>query len=183
MTATASIRRPASVPRHALRRGTRGFAAVVLFLTGLIVLAVAVFVLPASNLPRLALTWLIPLTLAFAIAHGFAIYGIVRRRPWSVPLTLYVAAVGIGVSAYGILLLLTRLDPFAATGATSTGPTGVGFLTWMIASWIVAARFVLVGMAAPELRPRPSTEAPKAIATAMAGAATSPRLTIAAQAA
>ena len=39
-----------AVPAHALRRGTRGFAAVVLFLTGMIVFAVTAFVLPSIAL-------------------------------------------------------------------------------------------------------------------------------------
>ena len=48
-----------AVPAHALRRGTRGFAAVVLFLTGMIVFAVSAFVLPSIALPSTLLTALI----------------------------------------------------------------------------------------------------------------------------
>ena len=48
-----------AVPAHALRRGTRGFAAIVLFLTGMIVFAVTAFVLPSIALPGTLLTTLI----------------------------------------------------------------------------------------------------------------------------
>jgi hypothetical protein len=99
---TAVPARPTgSVPRHALRRGTRGFAALVLFLSAAVVLAIAGFVLPSSDLGRLALSWLIPLAIAFGIAHVVAVFGL---------------------------------------------------LVWLIGSWLVAARFAVRGMAAPERR-------------------------------
>jgi len=52
----------APLPRYAHRRGTRGFAAVVSTLAGLMVLGVGAVVLPTTALDRLALSWLIPLT-------------------------------------------------------------------------------------------------------------------------
>jgi hypothetical protein len=104
------VSRPASrtdLPRHAYRRGTRGFAA---FVVGLV--------------------------------------GLVRRRTWSPALTSYLAAIGIGVAAYGLLVSLTGLDPF---GATSSLPgdqaraEGFGLLLWMIGLWTVGARFAIRG--------------------------------------
>ncbi len=148
MTAAAALFPAAAypVPRHGHRRGTRGFAAFVVGLAGLVVAGVGVFVLPASNLDRIVLSWLIPLTVAFAIAHAVAVYGLIARRAWSGGLTGYLAAIGIGVCACGLLATLTGLDPF---GTTSTLPAeqaradGLGLLVWMMGLWAVAARFAL----------------------------------------
>jgi hypothetical protein len=137
---------PVALPRHAHRRGTRGFAAFVTLLAGSTVLGVGVVVLPSTPVGELLLSWLIPLTVAFGIAHFVAAYGLIRRRAWSASLTGYVAAIGIGVAAYGLLASLTGLDPF---GATSSLPSdrawaaGVGLLLWMIGLWTVAARYAL----------------------------------------
>lgn len=144
-----------AVPAHALRRGTRGFAAVVLFLTGMIVFAVTVFVLPSIALSGTLLTALIMLMVAFGIAHLVAIYGVLRRRPWAVSLTLYLLAIGLGLVAFVTLMLWARVDPLAPSGAESTVPARIqvlGLLVWLAGSWIVAARFVVRGMAPPERR-------------------------------
>ena len=145
---TAVPARPTgSVPRHALRRGTRGFAALVLFLSAAVVLAIAGFVLPSSDLGRLALSWLIPLAIAFGIAHVVAVFGLLGRRAWAASLTLYLAAIGIGVAAFGLLLTRAGVEVFGGS------PAGVaGLLEWLIGSWLVAARFAVRGMAAPERR-------------------------------
>ena len=105
-----------AVPAHALRRGTRGFAAVVLFLTGMIVFAVTAFVLPSIALPGTLLTALILLGIGFGIAHLVAIYGVLRRRPWAVSLTLYLLAIGLGLVAFGSLLLLSGRRRSARAG-------------------------------------------------------------------
>ena len=66
-----------------------------------------------------------------------------RRRSWSVSLTGYLAAIGIGVAAYGLLVTLTGLDPFGATSALPAEQAraqGVGLLVWMIGLWVVAIR-------------------------------------------
>ena len=141
--------RNTAVPRHALRRGTRGFAAFVTGLAGLVVLGVGAVVLPASSLDGLALAWLVPLAVAFGLAHLVAAYGLVRRRAWSRSLVGYLAAIGIGAAAYGLLLVLTGLDPFSATShAASAGASakGLGLLLWMIGLWIVAARYAFKGI-------------------------------------
>ena len=110
-----------AVPAHALRRGTRGFAAVVLFLTGMIVFAVTAFVLPSIALSSTMLTALVLLGIGFGIAHLVAIYGVIRRRPWAVSLTLYLLAIGLGLVAFGSLLLLRAgVDLLAPAGAEST---------------------------------------------------------------
>ena len=147
-----------AVPAHALRRGTRGFAAVVLFLTGMIVFAVTAFVLPSIALSGTLLTALILLGIGFGIAHLVAIYGVLRRRPWAVSLALYVLAIGLGLVAFATLMLWARVDLLAPSGADSTAETRIqvfGLLVWLAGSWIVAARFVVRGMAPPERRADP----------------------------
>ena len=147
-----------AVPAHALRRGTRGFAAVMLFLTGTIVSAVTLFVLPASAIASTALTFLVALAVVFAIAHFVGVYGLIRRREWAAPLTLYLVAIGLGLVAFGGLLLVTGFDPLGRPGAQATLESRVqilGLLVWLAGSWIVAGRFAVRGMAPPERRDDP----------------------------
>ena len=135
---------PMMPPRQALRRGTRGFAALVAGLAGSLVTALGIAVLPDSGLDRLALSWLVPLAIVFGAAHFVAAYGLLARRHWSASLTGYLAAIGIGAAAYGLLAALTGLDPFAATSALPVEQAradGLGLLVWMIGMWLVAARF------------------------------------------
>jgi hypothetical protein len=166
MSATTSIP-AAAVPAHALRRGTRGFAAVVLFLTGAIVSAVTLFVLPASAIARIPLTFLIVLGVVFAVAHFVAMYGLIRRRDWAAPLTLYVVAVGLGLAAFGVLTLVTGFDPLGrpdAEAAPASRIQIVGLLVWLAGSWIVAGRFAVRGMAPPDRAPEPTAdEAPASV--------------------
>ena len=132
------------VPRYAHRRGTRGFAAFVTAIAGFVVLGVGAVVLPTVTLDSVALSWLIPLTVAFGLAHFVAAYGLIRRREWSGRLVGYIAAIGIGVAVYGLILTLTGLDPFGATSklpAARAGAEGLGLLIWMIGLWLVAARY------------------------------------------
>ena len=133
-----------ALPRQALRRGTRGFAALVTWLAGCIVSAVGLVVLPTASLDRLALSWLVPLAVVFGAAHFVAVWGLLAGRRWSGALTGYLAAIGIGVAVYGLLAMLTGLDPFAATShlpADRARADGVGLLVWMIGMWLVSARF------------------------------------------
>jgi hypothetical protein len=132
------------VPRYAHRRGTRGFAAFVTAIAGFVVLGVGAVVLPTVTLDSVALSWLIPLTVAFGLAHFVAAYGLIRRREWSGRLVGYIAAIGIGIAVYGLILTLTGLDPFGATSklpAARAGAEGLGLLIWMIGLWLVAARY------------------------------------------
>ena len=138
-----------SIPRYAHRRGTRGFAAFVTALAGFVVLGIGAVVLPTTSLGTIALSWLVPLTIAFGAAHFAAAYGLIRRRAWSANLTGYLAAIGIGVAAYGLILTLTGQDPFGATSKLDPGcawAEGIGLLIWMIGLWIVAVRFALKGV-------------------------------------
>lgn len=134
---------PRPLPRYAYRRGTRWVAALAIGLAGFVLLGIGAVVLPTSGLHGLALSWLIPLTVAFGTAHGVAAVGLVRRGPWAASLTGYLAAIGIGIAAYGLLVTLTGLDPF---GATSSLPSdvaraqGIGLLLWMTGLWLLAAR-------------------------------------------
>ena len=160
MSATTST--PAApLPAHALRRGTRGFAAVVLFLTGSIVSALTLFVLPASAIARIPLTFLIVLGVVFSIAHFVAMYGLIRRRGWAAPLTLYIVAIGLGLVAFGVLTIATGFDPLGRPEAEATLASRVqviGLLVWLAGSWIVAGRFAVRGMAGPDRAPAPAAE-------------------------
>ena len=135
---------PTTLPRYAHRRGTRAFAAFVTVIAGFVVLGVGAVVLPTVKLDSIALSWLIPLTVAFALGHFVAAYGLVRRRAWSARLVGYLAAIGIGIGAYGLILTLTGMDPFGATSklpASRAWAEGLGLLIWMIGLWLVAARY------------------------------------------
>ena len=158
MSVASNVSTPA-VPAHALRRGTRGFGAVVLFLTGVIVSAVTLFVLPSTALPQDVLTILIPLAIVFSVAHFVAMYGLIRRRAWVASLTFNLAAIGLGVAAFGCLLLVTGLDPFGRPGAEAALESRVqivGLLVWLAGSWIVAGSFAARGMAPPERAVEPA---------------------------
>ena len=133
-------------PRYAKRRGTRGFLAFVLTLVAAINLGLGAVALPTMHLGQLALSWLIPLTLAFGIAHLVAAVAVIRDRPWASSLALYLAAIGLGVVAFGLLASLTGADPFAATSglpAAQARADGLGFLVWMLGMWAVTARYAL----------------------------------------
>jgi hypothetical protein len=142
---TSFAPRPTSrsqLPRYAHRRGTRGFGAFVIGLAGSVVLGVAV-VLPGLAFDRIAMAWLIPLTVSFGIGHFVAAFGLIRRRDWSANLTGYLAAIGIGFASYGLLVTLTGLDPFGATSSLPSDQAraeGIGLLLWMIGLWMVAFR-------------------------------------------
>jgi uncharacterized membrane protein YagU involved in acid resistance len=161
---------PTTLPRYAHRRGTRGFAAFVTVIAGLVVLGVGAVVLPTVQLDSIALSWLIPLTVAFGLGHFVAGYGLVRRRAWSARLVGYLAPIGIGIAAYGLILTLTGMDPFGATSklpASRAWAEGLGLLIWMIGLWLVAARYALKAF-----RPvKPNAAAITYSTTVVAGAA------------
>ena len=138
-----------TLPRHALRRGTRGFAAIVTLLAGAVVLGAGTIAAPRAALDSAFVSWLVIASLVFGGAHVVAAYGLIRRRAWSGGLVAYLATIGIAVAVYGLLLTVTGTDPF---GATSSLPSerawaeGVGLLVWMIGVWLVAARYALKGV-------------------------------------
>ena len=120
-----------TLPRHAHRRGTRGFGAIVSALAGAMVLGVGAIAAPRAALDPAFVSWLIIGALAFGAAHFVAAYGLLRRRAWSGALVGYLAMIGIGVTVYGLLLALTGMDPFGATSALPSDRAwaeGVGLL-------------------------------------------------------
>ena len=145
----SSSPRPASTliadPR---RRGTRGFAAFTTFLAGAAVLGIGLVALPSASIEPTTRSLLVIPTVAFGVAHLVAVVGLIRGRAWSGRLTAYLAAIGIGVAAYGLLVTLTRLDPIGATSSLPAGVAraqGFGLMVWMIGLWSVAARFAWRG--------------------------------------
>jgi len=143
------------------RRGTRGFAAIVTGLAGFVVLAAALEPAGAAGVDPTTRSWLVILGIAFAVAHLVAVAGLVRARPWSARLVGYLAAIGIGVAAFVLLVTLTGLDPFGATSALPSGQAraeGAGLAIWMIGLWLVAARFAFRGFPPRATVARPTRE-------------------------
>lgn len=143
------------------RRGTRGFAAIVTGLAGAVVLAAGLAPAGAAGVDPTVRSWLVILAVAFALAHLAAVVGLVRARPWSARLVGYLAAIGIGVASYVLLVTLTGLDPFGATSALSADAAraeGVGLAIWMIGLWLVAVRFAVRGFPPKTIVMRPSRE-------------------------
>jgi hypothetical protein len=125
---------------HPIRfhRGTRGFAAFVTLLNGVVVLGMSLAVAPTFQTPPLAATWAAMLGIAAGIAHLVAVVGLIRGGRWAATLVGYLAAAGIAVAGFGALLALTGMSIFGADRATA-----FGFFVWMIGSWLVAARYAL----------------------------------------
>jgi hypothetical protein len=119
-------------------RGTRGFAAFVTMLNGLVVLGLAIFVAPTLDLDRLVATWAVLAGVVAGIAHIVAAVWLVRGRRWAAELVGYLGAAGIALSAGVALAALIGADLFS--GANSTA---AGFSIWMIAWWSVAIRFAM----------------------------------------
>jgi uncharacterized membrane protein YagU involved in acid resistance len=143
------------------RRGTRGFAAIVTGLAGFVVLAAGLAPAASGVVDPTVRSWLVILAIAFAAAHLVAVVGLVRARPWSARLVGYLAALGIGASAYVLLVTLTGLDPVGATSALPEGQAraeGFGLAVWMIGLWLVAFRFAVRGFPTRRTVIRPSRE-------------------------
>lgn len=119
-------------------RGTRGFAAFVTLLIGLVVLGMSLAVAPSFEIAPLVAIWAVSLGTAAGIGHLVAVVGLIRGRRWAASLVGYLATAGIAVAGFGALLAATGMSIFGADRATS-----FGFFVWMIASWLVAARYAL----------------------------------------
>jgi hypothetical protein len=117
-------------------RGTRGFAAFVTFLNGLVVLGLSLAAAPTFETPLLATTWAVMLGTVAGVTHLVAVVGLIRGRRWAASLVGYLAAAGIAVAGFAALLVATGLSIFDADRATT-----FGFLVWMIAWWLVGARY------------------------------------------
>jgi hypothetical protein len=119
-------------------RGTRGFAAFVTLLNGLVLLGMTLAVAPTFDAAPLVMTWAVILGTAAGIAHLVAVVGLIRGRRWAASLVGYLSTAGIAVAGFGALLAATGMSIFAADRATA-----FGFFVWMIAWWLVAARFAV----------------------------------------
>jgi hypothetical protein len=119
-------------------RGTRGFAAFVTLLNGLVVLGFSLAVAPAFEMASIAAIWAVVLGAVAGIAHLVAVVGLIRGRRWAASLVGYLATAGIAVAGFGAILAATGMSIFDADRATS-----FGFFVWMIAWWLVAARFAM----------------------------------------
>jgi hypothetical protein len=120
-------------------RGTRGVAAFLTIINGLAVLAFGTLVAPRSDLGSPLVAWLTIVAIAAGLAHLVAVYGLIRGRRWSGPLVAYLAAGGIGVSVFAILMIARAGESIVGASDASA----VGFFIWMIGSWLVATRFAL----------------------------------------
>ena len=113
-------------------RGSRLVASFLLFLTGSAVTAFGLGVLPAAIGPGGA--WiLVPLVVAYGIAHFVALAGIARGRAWGRELAVSIAEAGGGIAIAGLFAILLGADPFSV---------GAGLLAWNV------AMYALLGLSA-----------------------------------
>jgi len=127
------------------QRGTRGFAAFITALNGFAVLGASLVVAPAVGLPDPLAAWVIILGTVAGIAHFVAVVGLIRARDWAPDLVSYLAAAGIGVSVFALLMIARAGE--AVLGAADA--SAIGFFTWMIVTWLVAMRFARKAYARP----------------------------------
>jgi peptidoglycan/LPS O-acetylase OafA/YrhL len=132
----AGAAHPAPGADDAMYRGSRLAASFLLFLTGLAVGAIALFVVPQA-VGGAGGRWLTPLAILFAIGHLGALIGVARNRDWGRNLAVFIAELGGGLAILGGIALLTGAHPF---GAGSTA--GPGIVAWG------AAVYALLGIAA-----------------------------------
>lgn len=119
-------------------RGSRLAATFLLFLTGAPATAIALGVLPGA-LGSGGAWVVVPLALAFAIAHFVALVGVARGRAWGRTLAVTLAEAGGG---------LAIAAAFAALLGASDGSRGtlVGLALW------TTAMYTLVGISAGRIR-------------------------------
>jgi len=129
------------------QRGTRGFAAFITALNGFAVLGASLVVAPAVDLPDPLGAWVVILGTFAGIAHFVAVVGLVRARDWAPDLVSYLAAAGIGVSVFALLMIGRAGE--AVLGAADA--TAIGFFAWMIVTWLIAMRFARKAYARPSV--------------------------------
>jgi hypothetical protein len=133
-------------------RGSRLAASFLLFLTGLAVLAIALFTLPAA-VGHGAAWWVVPVGITAGLLHFAALAGVSRGREWGRSLAVLIAEVGGGIAILGAVALLTGAHPFGASSAT-----GVGLLVWSLGVYallgIAAGRIPVVARLTPIERRR-----------------------------
>jgi hypothetical protein len=142
------------------QRGTRGFAAFLTALNGFAVLGASIVVAPQTGLPDPLLGWVVILGTAAGIGHLVAVVGLIRARDWAPDLVTYLAAAGVGVAVFAMLMIGRAGE--AVLGATDA--TALGFFAWMIGSWLVAARFARKAYGRPALGGSPASVAAAAAA-------------------
>jgi hypothetical protein len=126
-------------------RGSRLAASFLLLLTGAPAAALAFGVLPGATGAGAA--WvLVPLAVAFAVAHFVALVGVARGRSWGRTLAVSLAEAGGGLSFAAALAVLLGAGLF---GAAADRATVFGLAAWMTAMYallgISAGRIQLVG--------------------------------------
>ena len=126
------------------QRGTRGFAAFLTALNGFAVLGASIVVAPQTGLPDPLLGWVVILGTAAGIGHLVAVVGLIRARDWAPDLVTYLAAAGVGVAVFAMLMIGRAGE--AVLGATDA--TALGFFAWMIGSWLVATTDALAAKVA-----------------------------------
>lgn len=122
-------------------RGSRLAASFLLVLTGAAVIALGIGAVPAvaaADGARL----LVPLVVAFGVAHVVALAGVARGRAWGRTLALSIAESGGGLAFAAAIAHLLGADPLA----TGHSGTAVGFAAWMV------ALYVLLGFAVGRMR-------------------------------
>jgi hypothetical protein len=125
------------------------------------------FAAPTAGLPEPLVAWVVGLTVAAGIAHLVAAVGLVRARRWAASLTGYLAAAGVAASVFAILMIArAEVDILGASGATTAA-----FFGFMIAWFVIGARFALHSFAPASLTVRPTAT------TAATGAAPAPTAT------
>jgi hypothetical protein len=127
-------------------RGSRLAATFLLFLTGTSVSVLAVAVVPGAigaDGPWL----LIPVVVAFAIAHFVALAGIARGRTWGRDLAVGIAEAGGGFAIAALFAMLLGADPFSGTSSPPDArANGAGLLVWTVAI------YALLGLSAGRIR-------------------------------
>ena len=128
-------------------RGSRLAAMFFLLLTGAPMAAIGLGLLPAAIAPGSG--WvLVPLAVAFAVAHFVALVGIAGGRAWARTLAISVAEFGGGLSIAAAVAVLLGASVF---GAAEVRATVFGLAAWMIAMYalvgITAGRIQFAGWA------------------------------------
>jgi len=152
------------------QRGTRGFAAFWTALNGLAVLGLGAVVLPTSGLPDPAMAWAVGLATFAGILHLVAVVGLIKARRWARDLVGYLAAAGIGVAAFGLLMVTRAQMPLGGPDLATTA----AFFGWLIATWSIAARFAFKAFSMPASRRPRLTIVPPVAASSAAAAPEAP---------
>ena len=104
-------------------RGSRLVASFLLILTGAPMTALALGVLPGATFSGGA--WVVvPLAVAFGVAHFVALGGMVVGRAWGRTLAVGLAEAGGGISIAAAIAVLLGADPLGAAG-------GPAYATWL----------------------------------------------------